>query len=82
MFKRIAILAAVLALAAGPAFARHCPMDMKQIDEALAKMPKLTDAQMAEIKKLRAEGEDQHKAGNHPASEATLEKAKKILGLM
>ena len=60
------IVAAVsLALASSVAFAFHCPADMKKIDEALAKKPKLSAAQMAEVKKNRAEGETLHKAGKH-----------------
>jgi hypothetical protein len=33
------------------------------------------------VKKLRAEGEQLHKAGKHSESEAALAKAKKILGI-
>jgi len=57
----------------------HCPADMKKIDAALAKNPQLTQAQMAEVKKLRAEGEALHKAGKHQESVDTLAKAMKIL---
>lgn len=81
MRKTVFALAAVLAVAASPAFARHCPKDMAEIDQALAAMPKLTADQMAEVKRLRAEGEALHKAGNHPDSEAKLDQAKRILGL-
>ena len=74
------LLVAIAALAfSGAALARHCPADMKKIDDALAKNPKLTAAQMAEVKKYRAEGETLHKAGKHPESEETLAKAMKIL---
>lgn len=79
--KRALVLAAVLMLAASPAFAFHCPKDMAQIDQALAAGPKISPEQLAEVKKLRAEGEEYHKAGNHQASVDTLAKAKKILGL-
>ena len=68
-----------LFLAAGSALAFHCPADMKQIDDALAKNPKLTDAQMEQVKKDRAEGETLHKAGKHQESVDTLAKAMKIL---
>jgi hypothetical protein len=78
--KRIA-LAAALAFAASTAFAMHCPKEMKSIDDALAKKPKLTDAQMADVKKSRAEGEALHKAGKHDESVAELAKAQKILGI-
>ena len=73
-------LVAVAALAAsGSAFAFHCPADMAKIDAALAKNPKLTDAQAAEVKKYRADGESLHKAGKHQESVDTLAKAMKIL---
>jgi hypothetical protein len=38
-----------------------------------------TEKQMAEVKKLRAEGEQLHKDGKHSESMATLGKAKKVL---
>lgn len=79
--KRSLAFAAALLVAAAPAFAGHCPMEMKSIDEALAKNPKLTAAQMTDVKKYRAEGEAQHKAGKHADSVATLAKAQKILGV-
>ncbi|MBL8524170.1 MAG: hypothetical protein JNN20_10805 [Betaproteobacteria bacterium] len=80
MKKSISLFAALM-LAAGTAFAFHCPVDMKKIDEALAKNPKLTEAQMTEVKKLRADGEAFHKAGKHQESVDTLAKAMKILGI-
>jgi hypothetical protein len=52
---------------------------MKKIDEALAANPKLTASQLAEVKKLRAEGEVLHKAGKHQESLDTLGKAEAIL---
>jgi hypothetical protein len=79
--KRTSALAAALLFASSAAFAFHCPKDMKAIDDALAKNPKLTDAQLTEVKKLRAEGEALHKAGKHQESIDTLEKAEKILGI-
>jgi len=74
---RIAI-AAVLALASSLALANNCPNEWKAIDAALPKT-KLDDKQMAEVKKLRAEGEKLHKDGKHSESMAALGKAKKIL---
>lgn len=74
------VLAAVAAmLFAGSALAFHCPVDMKKIDEALAKNPKLTEAQMKDVKKFRADGETSHKAGKHQEALDTLAKAMKIL---
>lgn len=77
---RTVILAAGLALASGSVFAFHCPKDMKAIDEALPKA-KLSAAQMAEVKKLRAEGESLHKDKKHQESVDTLAKAKAMLGI-
>lgn len=75
------VLAAGALLASSAAFAFHCPADMKKIDEALANSPKLSAEQMAEVKKLRADGEALHKAGKHQESVDTLAKAMKILNV-
>jgi hypothetical protein len=77
---RIAALVA-LALALGvptAASARQCPQDMAKIDAAL-KTAQLSPSDKTEVEQLRKQGEEQHNAGNHPASEATLAKAKTIL---
>jgi hypothetical protein len=79
--KRLFALAAALLFASGTAFAFHCPKDMKEIDDALAKKPKLTAAQSKDVAKYRADGEALHKAGKHQESLDTLAKAKTILGL-
>lgn len=78
--KRLLLTAAGLMFAVS-AHAAHCPKDMKAIDAALAKNPKLSAEQMAEVKKLRAEGEADHKAGRHKDSLDKLEKAMGILGV-
>ena len=80
MKLRAVVVAVALALASGSALALTCPKHMKVIDAALASA-KLTDAQMAEVKKYRAEGETLHKEGKHSDSMATLAKAEKILGI-
>jgi len=77
--KRTALFVA-LAFASSMALASTCPKLMKQIDEALPSA-KISAAQMQEVKKLRADGEAQHKAGKHAESEAALIKAKGILGI-
>jgi hypothetical protein len=77
--KRIALFAA-LALASSLAFANSCPKEMKAIDAALPNA-KLSSAQTAEVKELRAEGEKLHKEGKHTESMAALGKAKGILGI-
>jgi len=78
--RKLALLLGALLVSAS-AFAYHCPMDMKKIDDALAKNPNLSESQMSEVKKLRAEGEELHKAGKHQESVDTLAKAMKILGI-
>jgi hypothetical protein len=79
-FRRT-LIAVALAFASSAAFAFHCPADMRKIDEALGKNPKLTEQQMSEVKKYRAEGETLHKAGKHQESVDTLAKAMAILGV-
>ena len=74
------LLALALAIASSTAYARGCPKEMKAIDDALP-AAKLDAAKMNEVKKLRADGEAQHKAGKHDDSMATLGKAKAILGV-
>jgi hypothetical protein len=74
------LVAVCLALASTVALANSCPKEMKAIDAALPKA-KLSEKQMSEVKKLRADGESLHKAGKHSDSMAALGKAKKILGI-
>jgi outer membrane biogenesis lipoprotein LolB len=78
--RKFALFAAAF-LAAGSAMAFHCPADMKKSDEALAKKPQLSAAQIDELKQYRAEGEALHKAGKHQESVDTLAKAMKILNV-
>ena len=75
------ILTTVLTFFTSAALAMHCPADMRKIDEAMAKNPKLTAEQAAEVKKYRADGEALHKAGKHQESVDTLAKAMKILNI-
>jgi hypothetical protein len=75
------MLAVLLACVSASALAGHCPMDMKEIDAALSANPQLSADKLAEVKKLRAEGEAFHKAGKHQESVDTLGKAKTILGI-
>lgn len=81
MKLRQVFLAAALAVFTTAALAGHCPMDMKEIDAALAAKPNLTAAQLTEVQKYRAEGEALHKAGKHQESVEALGKAKTILGI-
>jgi hypothetical protein len=80
MLRTIGI-AALLTLApgfVGLAVARHCPQDMAAIDKAL-QTAQLSAADKQKVMELRKQGEDLHKAGNHPESEKVLDQAKKIL---
>jgi hypothetical protein len=79
--KRTLVLGTALLFAAGSALASHCPTDVKAIDEALAKKPKLTEAQMKQVKADRDKGEAAHKAGDHKSAEASLHKAMETLGI-
>jgi hypothetical protein len=78
---KLALAALTLALSSASAFAFHCPMDMKEIDAKLATNPKLSDADAAKVKQLRADGEAAHKAGKHDDSVKMLGEAKKLLGI-
>ncbi len=75
------LTAALLFAISTSAIAMHCPLDMKKIDEALSKSPGISATQLAEVKKLRAEGEALHNAGKHAQSVETLGKAMQILGI-
>lgn len=75
------LIATALALAAGTALAHNCPNEMKAIDAKLATQPKLSDADAAKVKQLRADGEAAHKAGKHDDSMKALGAAKKILAI-
>jgi hypothetical protein len=77
--KRIALTVAALAFAS-TAWAHNCPNEVKAIDAALPKA-KLDAKQTAQVKQLRDEGEQLHKAGKHTESMAALGKAKGILGI-
>ena len=77
--KRFALTAALITFASIAA-AHNCPNEWKAIDAALPKA-KLDARQMAEVKKLRADGEKLHNDGKHSESMAALGKAKKMLGI-
>ena len=78
MNRKLALAAALL-FASGAAFAFHCPNDMKAIDAAMAKNPKLSEADAKAVKQYRTEGETLHKAGKHQEAVDTLAKAMKSL---
>jgi hypothetical protein len=75
------LIALSLAAACGAAVAHGCPNEMKAIDAKLAASPKLSEADAAKVKQLRADGEGAHKAGKHDDSMKMLADAKKLLGI-
>ena len=77
----LATLALAAALLIVPAYAFQCPADMATIDTALQAGTNLSAAQVAEVKRLREEGERLHKAGNHGESVEVLGEARGILGI-
>jgi hypothetical protein len=73
------LFALLLAFTTASAMAFHCPQDMAAIDAKLATGVKLSDADAAKVKQLRADGETAHKAGKHDESVKLLGEAMKIL---
>jgi len=74
--RKILLGAVFAVLFALPAGAFQCPSDMAAIDAALAAGPDLTADQLAEVERLRAEGEQYHAAGQHAESVDALSQAK------
>ncbi|WP_163270820.1 hypothetical protein [Chelativorans alearense] len=62
------------------ALANQCPALMAEVDAAL-ETADLSDEDRAKVMELRAQGEEQHQAGDHAASEASLGEAKTLLGI-
>lgn len=60
-------------------WAMHCPSDMAKIDSMLQINPPSDAAVLAQVKKLRSEGEELHKAGNHSQSFKVLGNARQML---
>ena len=79
--KSILLAAAVLVAMTSPAFAKHCPKDVKIIDQSLSEATGLSQAQMTEVKALRDKGAAFHKSGNHAEAIKALHEAVKILGV-
>lgn len=73
-------LALILGLGVGPAFAAQCPTMMSAIDDAL-ETAELSDTDRERVETLRAQGEEQHNAGDHASSEQSLAEAMEILGI-
>lgn len=86
MLAAIAVLS-VSTVASAPAFAFHCPKDMKKIDDALTakhhwmRSTAVSGVQLAKVKTLRAAGERLHRSGKHEEAVEALAKVMKILGI-
>jgi len=80
MKKSLILTSVVLFALSAPAMAFHCPADVAKIDAALAAMPDISIAEVAEVTKLRNQGEAYHKAGKHQDAVDTLAEALAILG--
>jgi hypothetical protein len=81
MRLRLFPIAALAIFFSASALAGHCPSDVKAIDAAIEAGTDLSEAQLAEVKELRDEGEKLHKDGSHAESIEALHKAMDILGL-
>lgn len=78
MLRTISLALALSLVAAGPAFARRCPMEMAAIDRAL-QTAQISATEKQRVMDLRQRGEEAHRAGNHAESERLLDEAKRIL---
>ena len=74
------VAATLVAAAAAPALASQCPAHVKKIDAATADA-KPGQERMAEVRRLRDEGQKLHGEGKHQASMEALAKAERMLGL-
>ncbi len=79
--KRILVAAAVVVAMTSPALAKHCPKDVKIIDQSVPKATGLSTMQMTEVKALRDKGAALHKSKKHGESIKVLHEAVKILGV-
>ena len=78
MLRTISLAFVLSLVAAGPALARRCPMEVSAIDKALP-TAHLSAAEKKKVMELRNQGDAAHKAGNHPESERILDEANRML---
>ncbi|MBC9249408.1 hypothetical protein A9179_03855 [Pseudomonas alcaligenes] len=76
--RRPALLLAAILLST-PVYAMHCPQDMAKIDALLKSDPPADPEVLAEVKRLRAEGEELHNKGDHSESMKVLAEALNLL---
>ena len=73
--KKIVMILLSSFLVASYANAGSCPVLMKEVDAKLATSKELSEKRIAEIEKLRQEGEEAHNTGKHKESVKLLQKA-------
>ncbi len=78
--KALVIAVVALALLASPAMANQCPLLIKQLNDAVAKM-KADDPKVKQGKELIAEAQKLHDGGKHADSVAKADEAAKVLGV-
>jgi hypothetical protein len=77
LFMKKSLLAFCLTAAASASFAHGCPGEMKAVDAKLTTAPRMSEVDMAKVKKLRADDEAAHKSRHHAESMKLLAEAKK-----
>ena len=80
MLKYMVPMTVALVFLASPAWAGHCPKDVKKIDAALASAT-LSAADLAMVVALRDKGDQAHGAGAHGDSLEALHEAMTKLGI-
>ena len=73
--KKIVMILLSSFLITSYAYAGACPVLMKEVDSKLATAKELSEKQVAEIEKLRQEGEEAHNTGKHKESVKLLQEA-------
>ena len=73
--KKIVMILLSCFFVASYANAGSCPILIKKVDSKLATAKELSEKQVAEIEKLRKEGEEAHKTGKHKESVKLLQEA-------
>ena len=79
--KSILLAAAVVVAMTSSAFAKHCPKDVKIIDQSLSTATGMDKMQMTKVKTMRDEGDAFHKSGKHAEAIKVLHEAITILGV-
>ena len=73
--KKIVMILLSSFLITSYAYAGACPVLMKEVDAKLATAKELSEKQVAEIEKLRQDGEKAHNTGQHKESVKLLQEA-------